>query len=257
MYKYIIMILYGAFFVFNLTASFTMEISMFPFVYMTMSYQILQITPLMRILWPTCLQNFYAFMWIVNLQTTIFQDMFNVQDSYDPVNYYYTEYGLFSRIFLFNCLDAIVFAVIFIAIIPFLGMCAKFSKVSLVMKVSRRYQTSIVHNLMLLLYLKISVCALLQARAWTVTDTTTGISAMLTLFATLFVIFGLPFIHIMMLIRRSTLNCGVNKKFAPPPPKPKKEKKNNLDIIEQAEEEVAHMEEAKPRTKIDQYMLFL
>mmetsp|Transcript_17295 Transcript_17295/g.12355 ORF Transcript_17295/g.12355 Transcript_17295/m.12355 type:complete len:271 (+) Transcript_17295:124-936(+) len=230
MYRYIVVILYGAFFVFNVVCSLSMEISMLPFVYMTMSYQILQITPLMHILWPTCLHNFYTFIWFVNLQTTIFQELFDVQKNYDEIDYYYTEYGFYSRMFLFNCLDAILLCCVFIFIIPILGTCSKFAKVEFLTKISRRYQTSIFHNLMLLIYLKVTVCALLQFKAWIVSDLTVGISAMLTLFFGLFVVLGLPFIHIMLLIRRATINVGVASKFKPPPPKEKKKK--NLDIIE-------------------------
>jgi hypothetical protein len=58
-----------------------------------------------------------------------------------------------------------------------------------------------------------------------------GISSVLCIFFTLFIVFGLPFVHILMLLKRKLLNRGVANKFKIQPPKPKK-----LNILEQAEE---------------------
>lgn len=126
------MILYGAFFIFNLVVAISQDMSMFPFVYLTMTYQIIQITPLMSILWPSCLSNFFDFMWIVNLQTTVFQNMFDVKELYPSVNLRFTEYGFQSRVFLYNCMDAMVLSAVFLFFIPFFSLCYKFVKVYLI-----------------------------------------------------------------------------------------------------------------------------
>jgi hypothetical protein len=94
-----------------------------------MSIQILQITPLMGILWPTCLNNFLSIMWVVNLQTNYFQNLFKVSADYPSVNTYFTNYGYQSRVFLFNNIDEVAFSAVFLALVPAFALCYKYVKV--------------------------------------------------------------------------------------------------------------------------------
>ena len=88
-------------------------------------------------------------------------------------------------------------------------------------------------------------------------DKTTGAAELLCLFFTLFVLFGFPFVHIMMVIKRACLNFGVESRF------PKNEKKAKKNLMEQAEEHAKGasnpeaMKSNENQNKFANYLLFL
>lgn len=59
-------------------------------------------------------------------------------------------------------MDEVAFALVFLILIPAFALCYKYVKVSFIKTIARRYQTGIIHELMLLVYLKVSITALLQ-----------------------------------------------------------------------------------------------
>jgi hypothetical protein len=71
---------------------------------------------------------------------------------------------------------------------------------------------------------------------------------MLTIVVSILVLFGLPFLHCLLLLKRACMNRGLDKKF------PKKK-----SLLEKAEEEakIEQKREEGKRTQIDKYLMFL
>ena len=78
-------------------------------------------------------------------------------------------------------------------------------------------------------------------------DKVQGIADLITIIATFFILFGLPGIHIVLLLKRATLNYGIEKKLPP---------KKIKSALEKAKEEEKKQEEEK-KNQIDTYLKFL
>lgn len=79
-------------------------------------------------------------------------------------------------------------------------------------------------------------------------DKRQALSAMLTIVVSILILFGLPFLHVLLVLKRACLNRGLDKKF------PKKK-----SLLEKAEEEAKKEKEREDgrRTQIDKYLMFL
>eukprot|EP00347_Sterkiella_histriomuscorum_P013733 403363576 len=167
---------------------------------------------------------------------------------YPTINKYYTSHDLLTTVYLYNIMDILFFAAFFIALIPgFMLLKKLFSKVDFMQSAAKRYYTSVIQEVILLAYMKLSLIGMLNYFNFKVYDDFTGWSDVANLLFTIFVIGGLPLIHVILLIKRACLNYGVDKKF-----KPKKDKKK--DVLQQAQDKVdddgnADPEKAKKEKK--------
>lgn len=101
-----------------------MGLSIFPLVYMTMSFQIIQITGVMKLLWPTCLQNFLKAFSLINFEDDFLQNKLD-KGYYSSINTYYTLFGYKNDIYLYNVLDVLFFMGIFLVMIPVFALIKK------------------------------------------------------------------------------------------------------------------------------------
>jgi hypothetical protein len=77
------------------------------------------------------------------------------------INIHFNTYGFYSRNFFYNNLDVMIFSAVLIGLIPIAFLLNRFIKVKFLQTITKRYYATIFHELLILVYLKVAVTAIL------------------------------------------------------------------------------------------------
>jgi hypothetical protein len=81
----------------------------------------------MALMWPTCLRTMMFSLSPIQIEFPRFDSILK-NNTYPPINDYYTNHGYPSREFLFNVLDVLLFLGVFVVLIPVWMVAARFIK---------------------------------------------------------------------------------------------------------------------------------
>jgi hypothetical protein len=116
----------------------------------------------MALLWPTCLSNFFYAFSLVNFESSVLTKVVSFSSSsYPEINSFFTGEGYETRLFLLNTFDIIFISCCLLALIPAFFTLNRFVKVEFIQRIAKRYYTHIGHELLLVVYLQITLAALL------------------------------------------------------------------------------------------------
>jgi hypothetical protein len=219
---------------------------------MIISIQYLQLPPVMDLLFPTCLKEFFWTLRFLNFQGEFIYNALSIASTQGALNEKFELHGYKTSEYLFNVLDIAVLVGFFILLIPIFLLAKVFTKdVPFMQQLSTRYVTNTLQDIIILVYFKNALATLMYWDQQNIDNWLQFWSAVLNIVLTFVIFLGWPFITILMIVKKNCLFWKLDREKR----KKAEEKKAKTDLFEKAE---AHVEENEKKDPgVDNYLTFL